>query len=143
MSDIRLKRGNKADLPLLAIGEPAFTLDTKEFYVGSADGNIQLSTMNGVGVKNYSFAGTFDTPTSSKQIELPIYQPGDSVMVYIGGLLKTKDVNYTLDNATGTVIKIDDGTGTTWPTGYTYDFVVLKNVDELDPSDPWIDGGTF
>ena len=39
---IRFKRGNFANLPALGPGEPAFTLDTNEFYVGlnsTTDGN--------------------------------------------------------------------------------------------------------
>ena len=36
---IKIKRGNKANLPALAVGEPAFCLDTNELYVGTAGGN--------------------------------------------------------------------------------------------------------
>ena len=143
MSQILMKRGLKADLPLLAPGEPAWTTDTHEFFVGSDNGNIQISTSTGVSIKTYPYSGTFASDTSSFDLasNLPIYKDGDSVMVYIGGLLKTEDVNYELTN--GIITKLDDGTGTDWPTGFTYDIIVLKNVDALDPDDPWIDGGTF
>jgi len=40
---IQFKRGLKANLPVLKEGEPAFTKDTKEFFVGSPDGNVQLA----------------------------------------------------------------------------------------------------
>lgn len=40
---IKLKRGLASNLPLLEIGEPAFTTDEKSVYVGSSDGNIKLA----------------------------------------------------------------------------------------------------
>lgn len=40
---IKLKRGLESNLPLLEIGEPAFTTDEKNVYVGSSDGNIKLA----------------------------------------------------------------------------------------------------
>jgi len=36
---LKLKRGAQADLPSLAIGEPGFTTDSYQLYVGSSDGN--------------------------------------------------------------------------------------------------------
>jgi trimeric autotransporter adhesin len=42
---IQFKRGLLANLPTLAVGEPAFTSDSKEFFVGSSTGNIQLGDM--------------------------------------------------------------------------------------------------
>jgi len=41
---IQFKRGAKALLPTLAVGEPALTTDTKELFVGHPDGNIELAT---------------------------------------------------------------------------------------------------
>lgn len=41
---IQLRRGNKADLPALREGEPGFTLDTGELYIGSADGNRRIGS---------------------------------------------------------------------------------------------------
>jgi hypothetical protein len=40
---IQFKRGQQNELPTLAIGEPAFTLDTKKMFVGSSGGNIELA----------------------------------------------------------------------------------------------------
>lgn len=43
MSDkIYLRRGNIADIPALAAGEPGFATDTGELFVGSASGNVQI-----------------------------------------------------------------------------------------------------
>jgi hypothetical protein len=40
---IKFKRGALANLPALEIGEPAFTTDTFDMYVGSSDGNKKVS----------------------------------------------------------------------------------------------------
>jgi len=39
---ILLKRGANANLPTLAEGEPAFTTDKKELWVGSSEGNVKI-----------------------------------------------------------------------------------------------------
>lgn len=41
---IKLKRGLKSNLPILDVGEPAFTTDEKNVYIGSSDGNIKLAS---------------------------------------------------------------------------------------------------
>lgn len=43
---MKQRRGNKSDLPLLAEGEIAITLDTKEMFYGLGNENIQLFTDN-------------------------------------------------------------------------------------------------
>lgn len=43
MNIIKLKRGRHENLPVLAVGEPAFTTDTKELYIGTATGNVKIS----------------------------------------------------------------------------------------------------
>ena len=45
MSMIKFKRGTKANLPTLEISEPAMTTDTKELFIGSAEGNVQIGNM--------------------------------------------------------------------------------------------------
>lgn len=40
---IWIKRGNKENLPRLDVGEPALTLDTDEFFIGSLNGNISFT----------------------------------------------------------------------------------------------------
>lgn len=40
---IQFKRGVKASLPTLSVGEPAITTDSKEFYLGSAAGNMSVA----------------------------------------------------------------------------------------------------
>lgn len=42
---IKFKRGNEVDLPTLAEGEPAVTLDTNKMFVGTPNGNRQIATL--------------------------------------------------------------------------------------------------
>jgi hypothetical protein len=42
---IKFKRGNEVDLPTLAEGEPAVTLDTNKMFVGTPNGNQQIATL--------------------------------------------------------------------------------------------------
>lgn len=45
---IQLKRGIKTNLPTLNVGEPAFTTDTNELYIGGESENIQLAKKSDV-----------------------------------------------------------------------------------------------
>jgi hypothetical protein len=40
---IQLKRGDEADLPILESGEPAFTTDTNNLYIGTGTENVQIT----------------------------------------------------------------------------------------------------
>lgn len=42
-STIQIKRGLKEKLPTLAEGEPAFTTDTKEFFIGDGSNNVEFA----------------------------------------------------------------------------------------------------
>jgi len=39
---IQLRRGNKANLPILDSGEPGFVLDTEELYIGKGTKNVKF-----------------------------------------------------------------------------------------------------
>lgn len=67
---IYLRRGNKADLPVLGSGEPGFATDTKQLFIGSPTGNAQVAMsaqeawiaptlVNGWIVANVSFPPTY------------------------------------------------------------------------------------
>lgn len=57
---IRFKRGLEANLPVLQEGEPAFTTDTKEFYMGSTTGNVKLPKLSDIGVYPKAFGAKGD-----------------------------------------------------------------------------------
>jgi hypothetical protein len=40
---LQVKKGVEANLPVLDVGEPAFTTDTEKPYIGAGSGNIQLA----------------------------------------------------------------------------------------------------
>ena len=43
-ANITFKKGQQANLPVLAEAEPAFTTDTKKLFIGSSAGNIEIGT---------------------------------------------------------------------------------------------------
>ncbi|WP_459480256.1 hyaluronate lyase N-terminal domain-containing protein [Clostridium saccharoperbutylacetonicum] len=49
---IQIKRGLKANLPLLDVGEPAFTTDTKEFFIGDGISNINFAKQSDLEITN-------------------------------------------------------------------------------------------
>lgn len=40
--EVKIRRGNKATMPTLAVGELAYCRDAKELYIGTASGNVLL-----------------------------------------------------------------------------------------------------
>lgn len=46
---IQIKRGTKAGLPTFAPGEYGLATDTKELFVGTASGNVQIATLGSDG----------------------------------------------------------------------------------------------
>ena len=56
-SKIKIKRGTKAQLPLLELAEPGFTTDTKELFVGDGISNVKIGGNN-------TFLENSDTPDS-------------------------------------------------------------------------------
>jgi hypothetical protein len=49
---IQIKRGAKANLPVLGAGEPAFTTDTKEFFIGDGSSNIEFAKQSDLDITN-------------------------------------------------------------------------------------------
>ncbi len=48
MTTLKLSRGNEADLPTLAAGEPAFTLDTFKLFIGDGATNHEVGSITDV-----------------------------------------------------------------------------------------------
>lgn len=46
---IQFRRGLKANLPTLSVGEPAFTTDTNQFYIGNGTANIEYGKRTEIG----------------------------------------------------------------------------------------------
>ena len=49
---IQIRRGNKANLPTLSAGEPAFCTDTKQLFIGTGSGNIEYAKQSDVNIIN-------------------------------------------------------------------------------------------
>lgn len=45
---IQIRRGNVANLPVFAQGEPGLCLDTEDFYIGGANGNIKFANESNI-----------------------------------------------------------------------------------------------
>lgn len=52
MAKIQVTTVLKADLPVLSEGEFGFCTDTGELFIGSQNGNVQIGTMNDIGIKS-------------------------------------------------------------------------------------------
>lgn len=64
---ILLRRGTKAQLPALAVGEPGFTTDTHELYIGTASGNKKIGDLSDYYKKSETYSqGQIDGAFSLK-----------------------------------------------------------------------------
>ena len=122
---IKFKRGAYADLPTLGVGEPGFTTDRYQLYVGSPDGNKLVgggefwnlnSTTAGGGIKLYEA-----TNNGTNFIEL---QAPDNV---------ASSLSYTLpgtDGGADQVLKTDGSGNLTFASINTLSNAGLNNVVE-------------
>lgn len=64
MAKVLIKRGLKADLPSLSIGELGFCTDTKELFIGTSTGNSLMSAAGGGGTAAWgNITGTLSSQT--------------------------------------------------------------------------------
>ena len=70
---VKVKRGLKASLPALNIGEFGFATDTNELYIGTASGNVKLFPSEGGSGLGYSLQATATS-----------FSPSDAKTYYIG-----------------------------------------------------------
>jgi hypothetical protein len=118
---IKIKRGLKANLPTLAVGEFGYCTDTNELFIGTATGNIGVNTLNGEGL-------TFNTTTGKLDIDNPFDPSGEYDNLRAKGTT-AEDVG--LENVTNeskeTMFTNPTFTGTV--SGVTKAHVGLENVD--------------
>lgn len=105
---IKIKRGLKADLPTLTVGEVAYCTDTKELFIGTATGNELL---NGAGGSTTASDVSFDNTISefvSTNVQGAIDETISSVQTIVGLLSgQIADKQDTL--VSGTNIKTING----------------------------------
>lgn len=80
---IQYKRGLKAQLPTLSIGEPALTTDTAELFVGSASGNIQMATYKDL--RNVAIASAYGVNSSIGAVDATALLNGMFALVKAAG----------------------------------------------------------
>ena len=95
---IQIKRGQKAGLPALAVGEWGFATDTEEVFIGNSDGNVQLSTLQDGGRISPSQL-PIATPSSAG-----IVRPGDNLSVDGSGTLTGSFLPVSGGTLTGSVV---------------------------------------
>lgn len=72
---IQLKRGLKSKLPTLSSGEVAYTTDTRELYVGTGSGNVNVT--GGGWYTGTSMSGTSTTTGAYSYSSCPMVKVGD------------------------------------------------------------------
>lgn len=95
---IQVRRGDEADLPTLAQGELAFTLDTNLLFIGGLNGNVKLSSL--YSVKAYGAKGDGVTDdTAAIQLAIDSIPVGSTLYFPVG--------DYLLDGTGNQLIFID------------------------------------
>ena len=127
---IQMKRGLLADLPQLLPGEFAFTIDTHEVFIGSAEGNVPM--VNSDKIRELEL----DYETAAAALELT-YAPELAN-------LKASDtsINAQIAAFNQTIAAMNRGLGetmssmaqllSTYPTGDTKAHLVPGNIAEVD-----------
>lgn len=131
---IQVRRGDKADLPTLAQGEQALTLDTEEFFIGGLNGNINISKK--LGIDPDTFTGTdgeklqqaidYAINTGATIILNRMYTVNDDILL-INKALNSRDIVAFLGTGGG-IFKSTSGylfSSTTQDTGDIY-FINVK-----------------
>ena len=65
MALIKIKRGLKANIPALEVGEPGFCTDTKELFVGSPDGNKLVGEGTFLKLSGGTLTGALHLPSAA------------------------------------------------------------------------------
>lgn len=130
---IKIKRGLKANLPTLSVGELAYCTDTNELFIGTDTGNELVN--QDIDTDEYIVSGTFDdttgdlTLTRSDAGEITINLDGR----YLQSFTDTNDYVTSADftNGTLTLTRTDAGEVTV-----DLDGRYLQSFTETDPTVP-------
>lgn len=107
---IQVRRGNYENLPNLAQGELAYTMDTEELFVGGLNGNVNINKEMYVNVKKFGAKGdgiNDDSRAIQETIEYckvnggSVFIPRTNFFYFIGETIELKsNVNIISDGAT-------------------------------------------
>ncbi|HHY08326.1 MAG: hypothetical protein WAO57_08810 [Syntrophomonadaceae bacterium] len=120
---IQIRRGLKANLPSLDVGEPALCTDTKEVFVGNSNGNVALINKETLDehLKDYTLQIPFAVTTGSANTYAATLSPAPTN--YIEGMAVAVKINVTNSGASTINISnlgaksIRDPRGNTLPAG--------------------------
>ena len=107
---IQIKRGLKADLPALAVGELGFTIDTHEVFIGSAAGNVPVE--------------------SKESSELLVQLESDGAAMQ-SNITQLNNEVLAMSRGLGQSISSLALLNSTYPAGDTKDHIVAGNVKEV------------
>jgi hypothetical protein len=96
---IQIRRGLKANLPSLDVGEPALCTDTKEVFVGNSNGNVALINKETLDehLKDYTLQIPFAVTTGSANTYAATLSPAPTN--YIEGMAVAVKINVTNSGA--------------------------------------------
>lgn len=106
INKIQFKRGLKANLPTLAVGEPAYCTDTQEFFVGTASGNLLINDHAGL------IAQLADIASLNNYSVIPTYTNGQLTKVEEkdGSVVKLSSaITYNTDGTVNTITEVVNG----------------------------------
>lgn len=131
VGEIRVKRGLKANLPVLKEGEPAYCTDTKEYYIGTPEGNVLVGSQTSGG----DTGGGGSVPSNvilfedwvdgeTVTIDTSTTPPADTtapvLTITAGGTFTgTKTVTLSVNETADIFYTLDGSTPTTASTKYT------------------------
>lgn len=104
---IQIRRGDFADLPTLAQGEMAYTLDSEDLYIGGLNGNTRFNKSEVVSIKSFGAVG--DGVADDTSAMQAAFDSGKNIILEHGKTYLTYDLTIDNDNfilyGNGAIIK--------------------------------------
>lgn len=116
---IQVRRGLKANIPTLSAGEPGYTTDTRELYIGTGSGNVNMGG-------SHWYTGTAMSGTSTTT---GYYSYSACPQVKLGDLYLNASYGYVYQCTTA-----GSGTSAKW----TYQAVSEVQQVQTQPQPQWL-----
>jgi hypothetical protein len=131
---IQIKRGVKANLPTLSVGEPALTTDTEQVFIGGSSNNIELAKKSDIQSSNlYDATCSYTSPTFTLTLS---NNPTTLPNIY------SVRVKMTDDWVSGSSIKIGTKTYSCINASFVNGEIVTINIDEVNAKAFFKSGGS-
>lgn len=107
---VRIRRGNKAALPPLALGEFGYALDSKELAIGGLSGNEFITSATGIGGQGVTGAQGIQGVTGASGFEAPnVYNVPSQYSTIQAAIDKAHLIDGHTSSATSAIIQIAPG----------------------------------